>query len=74
MRERGWEGVWSHGRRGGSVWEHVWLGVILRMCMYGEVKDSVIFPFFLFFMSLITLYPPLVLPLAHLHELNTYVN
>ena len=34
MRERGWEGVWGHGRRGGSVWERVWLGVILRMCMY----------------------------------------
>ena len=34
MRERGWEGVLGHGRRGGSVWERVWLGVILRMCMY----------------------------------------
>ncbi len=31
--ERGWEDVWGHGRGGGSVWEHVWLGMIGRRCM-----------------------------------------
>ena len=37
----------------------------------GEVKDSVIVSLvFLFFMSFMSLYPPLVLPLAHPHELN----
>jgi hypothetical protein len=37
----------------------------------GEVKDSVVVSLlFLFFMSFMSLYLPLVLPLAHLHELN----
>ena len=31
--ERGGVGVWGHGRRGRSVWERVWLGVVLPMCM-----------------------------------------
>jgi hypothetical protein len=33
VRERGQEGVWGNGRRGGREWEHVWLGVIWRMRM-----------------------------------------
>jgi hypothetical protein len=41
----------------------------------GEVKDNVIVSLFLlFFMNLITLYPPLVLPLAHACELNMEIH
>jgi hypothetical protein len=37
----------------------------------GEVKDSgIVSLVFLFFMSLIILYPPLVLPLAHPREVK----
>ena len=102
------------------MWERVWLGVILRMCMYaacmpvrvsidmgiqmhtlsvvnsgpfytfipykdfintnriffpGDAKDSVIVSLFLlFFMSFMTLFSPLVLPLAHPHELNMEIH
>jgi hypothetical protein len=33
VRERGWEGVWGHGRRGGSVWENV-LRVVILSCAW----------------------------------------
>ncbi len=46
-----------------------------RQSFSGEVKDSVIVSLvFWFFMSFITLYLPLVLPLAHSHELNMEIH
>ncbi len=43
---------------------------MLQNSVSGEVKDSVIVLFYGFFMSFMCLYLPLVLPLAHPHELN----
>jgi len=41
----------------------------------GEVKDSgIVALFFVLFMSFMSLYPPLVLPLAHPHELNMEIH
>jgi hypothetical protein len=40
----------------------------------GEVKDSVIFPFFFFFIRELNPHPPLVFPLTYPRELKTYTS
>jgi hypothetical protein len=45
-----------------------------RIFFSGDAKDSVIFLFFWFFMSFITLHAPRVLPLAHPREFNMEIH
>ena len=47
------------------------INIIKKKSFSGEVKDSVIFLFFFYFISFINLCSPFVFPLAHPRELKT---